>query len=1017
MFGLSHLQFYDIQNIHNVSSTDRNIFKLGSNSILAKLIRSSELLYADDERNVNTVAMNLTANEKNNNGCNNNDSGKSSPTVRKHINRSINGGSNNSNNGNCNSDKDSVNTQDGHQKSSELNSPVNSVKINNDLAEVNANTTTINTDSLKRLTGITKQTFEMQKRKYLKVISFLNQHNRHLELELTKEKRRRAEELSKIIKSLLCFEAKLKHDKKVINQKLYERDTEISRLRVLNRVLRKKYAEAAALAENGDDIDNSIIYGDLEEGDFGTAQNCPSCRKDFYELSGKDVWTQTFVDGRSSIEDHTENGSSSDETVSSSFYGARRSVRYTSKRNFREYMRSRCMTIDDPSLDNSEENGADSNDNSTIYEKTNAFSRKIERLHGVRRIESFTDEAELDSENDSTRTINRRRGTGSESQLSPSVNGSGKDYESDEMFMPVKSRSYRAKKFAETSPKQEFEASTDDWYASASDLDDSENIRVKPYGYNAVNPVLECVNQILLQQSMDECIMDGPPSLESSENASGSSGGGSSQQEGRGGSRKRVHFSIKNSMVHVPRDDEMRPISSSPLKTVIDANEQKDCNLNYESIYSNEYERIGSEHNSSNLYVDMESKFGQEDRSMTITPLSDKPPKKPPALPPKPANLIKFKRVLKITPYCPVDSIKEDEPKTSEGGQEQAEEPDYCSISEVNEAITSVQIVADVHKSADDDLSSQTSEAALSQKTDDAEEIFADVPKLPNVAAIIVPKLSSKSSVPVDSFTVRESIGNREPTKGSQIPNILAEINKKMNTVPNIHLTPPTTPSKTVSLPGVIAISPSKIPPATKTPQTPTSPAVNAISVPLAPEPDKLPLQAEFDWYNLDAEYGKSNQPDVIKETDTNPNSNLEFHHHHHQMIMGTVNEVIEENDGDAVQDAINQLDSTAEQSVEYKLDEEFCLTNQPDIIKENVFENTTRTRTKSKTVCNGFPTITDESPCSNAGRNNGARAGGSEQQRAKINRKNYKNFMDASGLSVKPLPRQRKIYFSGPFV
>lgn len=141
----------------------------------------------------------------------------------------------------------------------------------------------------------------MQKRKYLKVISFLNQHNRHLELELTKEKRRRAEELSKIIKSLLCFEAKLKHDKKVINQKLYERDTEISRLRVLNRVLRKKYAEAAALAENGDDIDNSIIYGDLEEGDFGAAQNCPSCRKDFYELSGKDVWTQTFVDGRSSI--------------------------------------------------------------------------------------------------------------------------------------------------------------------------------------------------------------------------------------------------------------------------------------------------------------------------------------------------------------------------------------------------------------------------------------------------------------------------------------------------------------------------------------------------------------------------------------------------------------------------------------------------------------------------------------------------------------------------------------------
>lgn len=43
--------------------------------------------------------------------------------------------------------------------------------------------------------------------------------------------------------------------------------------------------------------------------------------------------------------------------------------------------------------------------------------------------------------------------------------------------------------------KNEFE-STDDWYASASDMDDSDGGLSKPYGYNAVNPVLECVNQV-----------------------------------------------------------------------------------------------------------------------------------------------------------------------------------------------------------------------------------------------------------------------------------------------------------------------------------------------------------------------------------------------------------------------------------------------------------------------------------------------------------------------------------------
>lgn len=38
--------------------------------------------------------------------------------------------------------------------------------------------------------------------------------------------------------------------------------------------------------------------------------------------------------------------------------------------------------------------------------------------------------------------------------------------------------------------------STEDWYASASDMDDSDTALSKPYGTNAVNPVLECVNQV-----------------------------------------------------------------------------------------------------------------------------------------------------------------------------------------------------------------------------------------------------------------------------------------------------------------------------------------------------------------------------------------------------------------------------------------------------------------------------------------------------------------------------------------
>lgn len=40
---------------------------------------------------------------------------------------------------------------------------------------------------------------------------------------------------------------------------------------------------------------------------------------------------------------------------------------------------------------------------------------------------------------------------------------------------------------------------TDDWYASASDMDDSDSALSKTYGQNAVNPVLECVNQVRVE--------------------------------------------------------------------------------------------------------------------------------------------------------------------------------------------------------------------------------------------------------------------------------------------------------------------------------------------------------------------------------------------------------------------------------------------------------------------------------------------------------------------------------------
>jgi hypothetical protein len=149
-----------------------------------------------------------------------------------------------------------------------------------------------------------------------------------------------------------------------------------------------------------------------------------------------------------------------------------------------------------------------------------------------------------------------------------------------------------------------------------------------------------------------------------------------------------------------------------------------------QSIYSNEYEPIGSDHNSySNYYVDMESKLGSEDREREF--IINEKRKIPPALPPKPANLMKLSKQKLVVKTKMTDNAPESERADSE--------PDYCSISEIQE-VKCVQIVAEIHKDACEDDYSVVEEETLSVKSAGVEESFADIPKLPMVAEIVPPK-------------------------------------------------------------------------------------------------------------------------------------------------------------------------------------------------------------------------------------------------------------------------------------
>ncbi|XP_044317407.1 uncharacterized protein LOC108038729 isoform X2 [Drosophila rhopaloa] len=693
------------------------------------------------------------------------------------------------------------------------------------------------------------------------MISGYDQQNKQLHRDLAKERRRRTDELSSVIKSLFLFEIKLKNDIKVINQQLLDKDSEICRLTRLTCSLRKRL--------DNKQRDKSMVANQVPKSEdclVLEALRCNNCRQQFYDIGLSGCFTRE-ISKELSAADKFGSGSSSDDTVSSSFYGARRSVRYTSKRtagSFQDYMRLRSLHIDDIALEKQLKTNTSSvsrEDSRTSYEQQHLYPLVKERIDSVKPAQENADSdhgcLELDSQQllpKSPSSQRSSRTTGS----SESAHLEGDDGIFFNKFESERERLYslqtdfkivqrRCPDFSEASPKQIYETTTDDWYASASDQEEL-TVAAKPYNQGAVNPVLECVNQILIEQSMEETMRDLVPKSALAFTSVYSNRTRRSFLSGRriSNGRKRVHFSTKNSMVHVLRhDDNDQDIQRQPLFSHYHPSATAGDVLNYESIYSNEYEPIGSEQ-PSNLYVDMVAATVAAAMKVKATLNGlNATHKLPPALPPKPANLLKFNKSL-----LQMEMQLEDQNNCS-ASTTTATEPDYCSISEVG--VTSVQIMADVHKAPESSSPSADDQDKLegafgagglfddnySHKTDEFEEIFADIPKLPNVAAIIAPKhpnyimMKPKSAQPPRSPKSESHL----QYKCKHDPNILAEINKSM-TFPNSHTTSKSLPSMSLSKSVLCAV--------------------------VDPSND-MPIQAEFDWYNLDEEY------DQGQETSINP--------------------------------------------------------------------------------------------------------------------------------------------------
>lgn len=675
------------------------------------------------------------------------------------------------------------------------------------------------------------------------------------------------------------------------------------------------------------------------------------------------------------------------------FSTARRSKKYTSKKSYKEYLQSRPHSVngnnknaDFPSSNSDKNNnnnaiiGGEGKEISNISKSLSCggaakFSLIMNDIHGIKQ------QKQQSCDDTHSLKINRMHGislttlnvpnessvvaTMKEKLNDDNNNNNNVDRKEQQQQLHNSSSEATKRKYCDEGleVKQKI-ATRDDWYMSDIDENDTTlgNGKKSPYcNVSGVsNSVLECVNQILLQQSMDEY-------MEQSQNPQQKHNNNhyeSKSKDSTTRSNRRVHFSTKNSMVQI-----------KPLPPPSDLHSSDDMlNSTYEnqSTYSNEYEMIGS----SRTYVDM-----SDTRSID----SGFKPK----LPPKPECLLKLQQIAKQRQFV------QDQIFRKNSDYELAEsEPDYASISEIQDNIKSVKVVtAEIHHNKinhdeddddedDDDIVDNeyseikeiedvpmTPTKVIHNITNNssnnissvAEDSFADVPKLPNVYSII-PGIETPTSTPKKESSASKCIGHdnyitKSPMK-KKLP--IAFAKKLTESTTSLNKNPSSPPSKTT--------------------------AASAPCVPIKIMDEKI--QQEFDWYNLDAEYTKND-------------------------IMPQIENIEEMYQFDDENDVVNGDDNVVK--VEYNLEDFEYETVPPSSLEGSSgieIETNNNNFTTVIKINETLPSPSETSPIKNSGNKNNHRITTSTQMELaetpkidfKKNKIRYEKFLKESGLIQKPI-------------
>ncbi|XP_059060331.1 uncharacterized protein LOC131853454 [Achroia grisella] len=577
---------------------------------------------------------------------------------------------------------------------------------------------------------------------------------------------------------------------------------------------------------------NDVVYGNTsssEEGNNGSVGSKGTFIKNKQAFVRRDVFRRSrkYSGRKNSIQksyNQANNSSSAEECIGMSYHVNHEDNDMTANQ-IAKYIRRASQKIDQII--------GEANKNEAVSDSDKTYSTKIEQLHGIKRQASDEIKANRQLFLNNVLTIEgnekpwycnvsdpeqdtdclHQRGLTSNTKSKSTDDLLGTEFKRNvSNIQPLATKNeILCNSMLKNNPHEKFNTSFDDknnntldaniskqsneisenWYASTSDADDSPTNEIYKN-----NPVLECVNQILLQNSLDDSSND---NSKSSEIASPKS------------STKRVQFSTLNSITYddklrnngnshtLPRSDKRaNKIVKFSLETASEhsyevPNTAQGFQYEIQSIYSNEYEPIITKSIESkpvpsirpvlsidkpnvpkikgsivkNLAADIESRNNNSQKtndndlgSMKIFN-KRKVPRTPPALPPKPKNLsAKWKAENTVRSSTePLDSEavaanqRVADVKMRKVGQVatvNSIEPDYCSISEINVPVVSngkrelllTQPTVEIHNeqypihatSQRNSVAKVVSLPRIQNKISDK-----DIPKLPQVTEIIIP--------------------------------------------------------------------------------------------------------------------------------------------------------------------------------------------------------------------------------------------------------------------------------------